>query len=698
MDIEDFLNNFEVNKKIIQEKKQLSNKKILKDKFVMYIATFLKKKIITLNDYTFMIKFLKTNGSIVNLSKFHNIIHKIAQLIPNDILNIFIKNCDNVFSDIYSVINNPLRTFNKNIKKIDYKLIGNNMIKDNEHFKFTKDQRKAIKNIFKFMGNQKRIAYVLYGYAGTGKTTTIIQLISYLLKKKLINYVCFTAPTNKAVNIMKSKFKNSLTELLGSTEQTHFNNDIETLNKKNKIAINFITIHKLLNYKNDFDSDGEKIFVQGNGSKISSYDLVIIDECSMNQLQLIVSIFEEIKNIQHNSIKNIKVLFVGDPAQLPPVNEIKSIIFAKNKDDFKLQYFKEHISEKRLNDDNIKKKMRLTQKNILNLKHNILTKIVRTKNNNVIRICNDVRKWIDNGNIKPHIKSFGEGVYIYKLNGKYKTKTKWFEEFIKKCKDQNNINNIILTWTNAQTNEYNNVVRHRILNKDELNQYEIGDMLIFKDFYNFEEYRNIKTNKNKKKFYTSEQIIIVGIDIVTKKQPNFIAKCSNKIEKLQNGRHILNKYLQTIQQLNSKTKRKYNVCDLSVNRCIEYAPNTIPTMYQLFAIENSSKNDYNDDLLTSSKLIKEFRNYCSKMYKQQLNRIDDLLIRNLWKQRNKIFIYPFANISWGASISCHRSQGSTYDNVFVDINDIFKNPNLEEAKRCLYTALTRASISLYLLI
>lgn len=48
------------------------------------------------------------------------------------------------------------------------------------------------------------------------------------------------------------------------------------------------------------------------------------------------------------------------------------------------------------------------------------------------------------------------------------------------------------------------------------------------------------------------------------------------------------------------------------------------------------------------------------------------------------------------AITVHRSQGSTYKSVFVDVEDILSNRNRREAMRCLYVAATRASTNLVL--
>jgi ATP-dependent exoDNAse (exonuclease V) alpha subunit len=59
---------------------------------------------------------------------------------------------------------------------------------------------------------------------------------------------------------------------------------------------------------------------------------------------------------------------------------------------------------------------------------------------------------------------------------------------------------------------------------------------------------------------------------------------------------------------------------------------------------------------------------------------------------------PFASVSYGYAITCHKAQGSNYKNVFVDFSDIVKNRNEEEMKRCTYTAVSRTIDNLYILI
>ena len=69
-------------------------------------------------------------------------------------------------------------------------------------------------------------------------------------------------------------------------------------------------------------------FLLREKSNISKYDIVIIDECSMIPSRIVNDIFDEIRK----SKSMTKTIFIGDPAQLPPVNETNSIIFSNNKD------------------------------------------------------------------------------------------------------------------------------------------------------------------------------------------------------------------------------------------------------------------------------------------------------------------------------------------------------------------------------
>ena len=59
----------------------------------------------------------------------------------------------------------------------------------------------------------------------------------------------------------------------------------------------------------------------------------------------------------------------------------------------------------------------------------------------------------------------------------------------------------------------------------------------------------------------------------------------------------------------------------------------------------------------------------------------------------------FAEIDYGYAINTHKSQGSTYKNVYIDFNDILSVTKITDKEKCqsLYVAITRASFNLHLL-
>jgi exodeoxyribonuclease-5 len=53
------------------------------------------------------------------------------------------------------------------------------------------------------------------------------------------------------------------------------------------------------------------------------------------------------------------------------------------------------------------------------------------------------------------------------------------------------------------------------------------------------------------------------------------------------------------------------------------------------------------------------------------------------------FMEAFAYVKPAHSLTVHRSQGSTFDDVYVSYQNILTNPNRRESLQCLYVAITR---------
>lgn len=60
------------------------------------------------------------------------------------------------------------------------------------------------------------------------------------------------------------------------------------------------------------------------------------------------------------------------------------------------------------------------------------------------------------------------------------------------------------------------------------------------------------------------------------------------------------------------------------------------------------------------------------------------------------FVEAFHDVRYGYAVTVHRSQGSTYEEVFVDSADILMNRNRTESLQCLYVACTRPKRKLHI--
>ena len=165
-------------------------------------------------------------------------------------------------------------------------------------------------------------------------------------------------------------------------------------------------------------------------------------------------------------------------------------------------------------------------------------------------------------------------------------------------------------------------------------------------------------------------------------------------DNIKNSLHIKKSVEKTLNAINIKTNRSYYIYVLTVSPLNTETEETI-NMYVLDGI--SINTNYTDKEFATEKineLIKFFQSY----YKEQFKFIEKIVIRKIWQAYNKTFIDQFANVNYGFSCTVHKSQASTFKNVYIDLDDILLNKKQLEGKRCLYTALTRASNQLNILV
>ena len=698
-----------------EEKIKIQLESTYKDK----LSKSVKDGKLNLLEYSYMADYRETNGTIVNTNWFIDLVNKIDDIdfsiAVTKIFKSFFKLCDK----------NDMEN-----SKIKFKLskLSDDIIEDKEdEITFTGDQKHAINEIFTFLPDYNKKAYGLYGYAGTGKTTIVVEMLSFLLKNKFIKSVVFSAPTNQAVDVIKTVFRKYLRELYDIKFQKglgdHFDFD-EILDKLAEVGIriDFITIHKLLKFELDFSGeDGELTFAKGNSaSLISQYDVIIIDECSMIPIFIAQTIFSEIKKSNQKGSDNFKkcpkIIFCGDPAQLPPVGEDSSIVFLQNEEEFKYEDYMKTINEnEKCNDGDafVDMKVSMTKHKydilvgqIIGMNNYTLKKVMRSKLSSVTNVCQQIRLWTM-GEIKvPKIRKYigtdekKTGVTACKYTSGDKIKTSWFQKCLEYYKNGNDCN-IILTWTNKQANEYNQELRKSIFGNKKLNTYEVGDILMLNGFYNLDDVD--KSNKDDylaemdKRFNTSEQIKITKIDVASRTVEKFTPLLSKKALSLQNSKYYESKYKQFVEIINNGTSRIFLCWKLQVKKVAKKNKNENTHTSVMYVIHEKSKELWLQEREFAYNNIRKLRTELVSRYRQKADVIDKHIIKPLWRMLHTNFVSPFANVTYGYSSTCHKGQGSNFYNVFVDAHDILKNKKSHEARKCLYTAITRASNELHLL-
>jgi len=419
---------------------------------------------------------------------------------------------------------------------------------------FNDQQKASLASMEEFMKDPQETFYLLEGYAGTGKTTCIQELVSQMGLATAL-----TAPTNKATRVLRD------------------------MSKQFNTTVDCGTIYSMLGLTLKGDAEKQRIVAEGE-SKIRNYKLVVVDEASMVSDELFNHILSQAQEAK------VKVIFMGDPAQLPPVNEIRSPVF-----------------------DLIKRK-------------SSLTKVMR-HDNQILNLATAVRQvWSEGGCVSNSIKTeYDDNGGVWCVDSKKfnaQVKSAFTADTYKD--DPSKVR--IIAWTNEAVRGYNSMVRQLIYG-DDLKPYHLGERVV-----------------------VCQPIIDVEIKASTK-----------------------------VTEITMTTDQEAVVVEMVE----KYHP-----LYKRFLC---NKLLLEDDDGWASEVYVIHPDMADELKTTLSNIADEAKARrgswsSFWEMKGM-----FHDVRPCHAITAHRSQGSTYDTVLVDVNNIMLNRREKEMLQCLYVAVSRAS-------
>lgn len=430
------------------------------------------------------------------------------------------------------------------------------------------DQENAIDDIKDWYKSNKSNTYLLKGRGGTGKTTIVGEVIKQLGIDN--RRVVFSAFSNKAVKVLSNS-----------------NKDNEYKDSK------YLTTAQILKLKpvRDVKTGIQKFVADAYAEeKVTFSDkIIVIDEASMLPNKQQKEIEAKAKNL------GIKIIYMGDDVQLPPVDEFD----INGKAVKEALVFNEH-----------KKTGDVSE----------LTKRMRQKGESPILPVTDVLANAVKNELDPNKIVFEQGTEINNGQGvvflnKNAGELDIMEMFLKDFKkDQEGTKYIHYNASdNPKTISKNNIIRRELYGEDfnlPENKYMVGEQVIFDNGY----------------FYQDE---ITGDNV----------------------------------SIDGATEAKVLESDIIKNKPIKYfhgrQKRTIKLdVYSVKVQENDSSGIgyiHNIDIPFN------------------LNRLEEIIK----EEQKDLGVYPgglkdaFASISYSYVITSHKSQGSTYNNAYVDVGNIF---------------------------
>ncbi len=440
---------------------------------------------------------------------------------------------------------------------------------------------------------------VLEGFAGVGKSFLVAQLLASVAEDIA---VAVAAPTNKAVRVVKTMLEDAGVLVAGAGEDEGFRSRIRP---KPGLGCTLKSIHSFLGLQMKELDNGQQQASKERDSCVRDYALLVVDEASMLSDDLFARIVQE--------RGACRVLFVGDPAQLPPVNGHGALspVF-----------------------DRVALKVRLSE-------------VVRqAADNPIIRLSMQIRALIE-ANVKADpltllqsLPSVESGPKAALLAGTPDDLVSFFIEE-KRASPDSDVR--IIAYTNARVLDYNRRI-HRELHGD-----------------------------------TGDQVFVPGEPVIVHTQGKGMKECDDGV--FAEERLITSEEL-TVLEVKVEPHPLYP--GIPANRLrLQTAMGVVVVGYVPI-----------NQLQLDQRIEQQFREWrMLKMRAEQTSGADHDVLKEKaadasgsgWALRR-----AFLNLRAAYAITCHKSQGSSFDCAIVDFSDLSKMPDAFEFNRALYVAVTRS--------
>jgi len=177
-----------------------------------------------------------------------------------------------------------------------------------QHINLTNDQNDALVKIQDFLTSDENV-FILQGYAGSGKTTLLKGIVDYL--QAIEQKYQLMAPTGRAAKVINQKTGFEATTIHKGIYSFDELEEIE-LKEEEKSDVSFIYYYKLRNNHDAYNS----IFIVDEASMVS--DILSQGEFFRFGSGHLLRDLITYGRVQEATTSS-KIIFIGDPAQLPPI-------------------------------------------------------------------------------------------------------------------------------------------------------------------------------------------------------------------------------------------------------------------------------------------------------------------------------------------------------------------------------------------